>query len=104
MSKHTPAPWAVVERQRKLWVLTNPDSNPFTGQVIAQQTTCPDWIANAHLIAAAPELLQSLHELLTICRYKCSPSDEVLLPNGKSNHRAIVDATAAVEKAEGNDR
>jgi hypothetical protein len=53
------------------------------------------------LVLAAPELLASCKDLLEICRWKCSPHDEVILPGGKSNHQAMLDATAAISKAEG---
>ncbi|AMV35684.1 hypothetical protein VN12_26565 [Pirellula sp. SH-Sr6A] len=56
---------------------------------------------NACLFAASPDLLQSLRELLEICRWKCSPNDEVLLPGGKTNHQAMIEAMEAIAKAEG---
>jgi hypothetical protein len=97
MSKHTKGPWVAVERQRKLWVLTNPDSKPFTGQVIAQQTTCPDWEANARLIAAAPELLATCEQARLWVALQgevpgCGPAARAML--------AVLDA--AIAKAEGN--
>jgi hypothetical protein len=54
----------------------------------------------AQKLAASPALLDSLHELLEICRYKCSPLDEIILPSGKSNERAMIDAMAAIAEAE----
>lgn len=35
------------------------DDKRFMGQVIASPTTCPEWNANAVLIAAAPDLLNA---------------------------------------------
>lgn len=49
------------------------------------------------LIAAAPQLHDSLKELLEICRWKCSPLDEQLLPN-KTNHDAMLDACDILDK------
>lgn len=51
------------------------------------------------LVASAPELAEALRELLHICQHKCSPLDETLLPNGKSNEGAMIDAIAALQKA-----
>ena len=53
--------------------------------------------ANARLIAAAPELYDSLKELLDICRVKCSPHDEQILPN-KTNHDAMLDACDILDR------
>ena len=36
--------------------------------------------------------IESLRELLEICRVKCSPLDEVILPNGRTNEQAMIDA------------
>lgn len=33
-------------------------------------------------------------EMLEICRSKCSPTDEVILPNGRTNHEVLVEACA----------
>ena len=37
-------------------------------------------------------LRESLLELVTICQSKVSPLDEVILPNGKTNHDALIEA------------
>lgn len=52
----------------KSFVVTNPHSNPFTGHVIASETTCPDSAANHKLIAAAPRLLELLEWAL--CKFE----------------------------------
>ena len=53
--------------------------------------------ANTRLIAAAPELYDSLKELLEICRVKCSPHDEQILPS-KTNHDAMLDACDVLDR------
>jgi hypothetical protein len=45
-------------------------------------------------------LLESLKELIEICRFKCGPFDEIILRNGKSNQQALIDAITLVEQAE----
>ena len=44
--------------------------------------------------------LDCLKELIEICRVKCSPLDEVILPNGKTNHAALIDAIYVANEAE----
>jgi hypothetical protein len=64
-TKHTPGPWSLLQvaATGEVFVVTHPETQPFTGHLIAARTTCPDWPANAHLIAAAPDLLASCKEL-----------------------------------------
>lgn len=46
------------------------------------------------------ELTESLKQLLEICRYKCSPSDEVILPDHITNEAAMIRAMRVLERAE----
>ncbi len=46
------------------------------------------------------ELLMVLKDLLEICRYKCSPRDEVILPNGVTNEQVLIAATNLVKRME----
>jgi|LakMenEpi03Aug12_release.lakeMendotaPanAssembly.Ray.scaffolds.fasta_scaffold29009_11 hypothetical protein len=64
MPQHTPGPWTLAKRQGKRYVLTDPDSEPFVGHVIATTTTAPESEANLRLIAAAPKLLAALRTLV----------------------------------------
>ena len=41
---------------------------------------------------AADAAIASLAELIEICRWKCSPLDEVILASGRTNHQALLDA------------
>ena len=47
-------------------------------------------------------VLSSLKELIEICRVKCSPLDEVILSNGRTNHEALLDAIKVAEETEEN--
>lgn len=105
---HTPGPWIVCETEQQDAVLSiEQDRMAITDEpsIVADVDLCGDGIsqsigrANARLIAAAPELLAACQELLEICRWKCSPSDEVVLSNGKSNHQAMIDAEAILSAA-----
>lgn len=58
--KHTPGPWVQIIKHGKSYVVTGPYSEPFVGQVIANETTCRESVANHTLIAAAPELLEAV--------------------------------------------
>lgn len=46
------------------------------------------------------ELLMVLKDLLEICRYKCGPNDEVILPNGITNEQVLIAATNLVKRME----
>ena len=43
-------------------------------------------------------ILASCRELLEICRVKCGPSDEPILPGGRTNEQAMRDAMTAIEQ------
>jgi hypothetical protein len=62
MSKHTPGPWQVGDELEGLWVYTDPNQNVIcdvVGRNDPHIMTDEDY-ANAHLIAAAPEMLDAL--------------------------------------------
>jgi hypothetical protein len=52
------------------------------------------------LVAAAPEMYLALQQLVEICRVKCSPNDEIILANGKTNDRALREALYILGKAD----
>lgn len=68
MSKHTPGPWYVnpetTDRDISIYRKTKPHNNPeWVARVYGTGTIGkpnPERVANAHLIAAAPELLEAL--------------------------------------------
>lgn len=99
MSGHTPGPWILMDgrtfdTQSGKFFLSY-GSVPGTGEWLFKSPTELD--RNAVLIAAAPDLYCSLKELLDICRSKCSPLDEQLLPN-KTNEQAMIDACYVLDR------
>lgn len=110
MSKHTPGPWLVrtfhTHRlgHSDLWVVdSTPDRNGrFVGSVIHRPLSNPDDDANAHLIAAAPDLLGSLAALTNIVDVRLlgtggNPSEDLDLR--ETLIQRVKDARAAIQKA-----
>jgi hypothetical protein len=96
MAKHTPGPWSVGEG--------TPDIAIITDKVLVAMVTndedspCEDdeQMANARLMAAAPELLEACEAALLLA------GDDDLPDNGGYNGAAITDQIrAAIAKAEG---
>ena len=56
---HTPGPWEVAEKRDGLQIIRNYEAWPV-GTVL----NCPKLEANAALIAAAPEMLEALKEVI----------------------------------------
>lgn len=84
-SKHTPGPWKVAGPiGAAIWITDESSNNQIAAVYGKSQTAGAD--ANARLIAAAPELLEALKEVVVI-------SDR--------EHTAWIKARAAIAKAEG---
>ena len=68
MSTHTPAPWLVVEGKPFVYALNANGFNRWSLNIQADWRACPEaeLMANAHLIAAAPDLLAALREATEI--------------------------------------
>lgn len=63
MSNHTPGPWMIrAERYRYIHVYAH------GGGIAHLDTVDGEGMANARLIAAAPDLLEVLEELLSMCQ------------------------------------
>ena len=92
MSTHTPGPWVVQESFNEG---VNLLVKPVPGQVVAEVDKGPNMVGNARLIAAAPDLLAALCELVGIAEFD--------LLDDKSNvwRSALINANAAIAKAEG---
>jgi hypothetical protein len=93
----TPGEWTAKRFfDRKVYVVTDPDSKPFVGQVIVSPTTCPEYEANAPILAAAKELLAA-------CEIALKAIDEAYKATGyikvavTSKEREAI--TAAIMKA-----
>lgn len=96
MNKHTPGPWQYVFEGGTTAFITEADGSTIICIRTTENTTAhKDLVANACLIAAAPELL----EAVKYCRQKIAYMTE----HGEwySPGRAIEKADAAIAKATG---
>ncbi|HGN2642953.1 hypothetical protein V3399_29765 [Pseudomonas aeruginosa] len=64
MSKHTPRPW--YRDGTTVWALNPHNFNRFSAQIHGAHTPKSELEAVAKLMQAAPELLESLRELLSV--------------------------------------
>lgn len=90
MSKHTPGPWNIEPygNNRQLVIGVYPNDS------LAAEVEGPNRVADAHLIAAAPDLLALLQQHLDWFDGKFLPVDEV----------AFIEATrATIAKARGDE-
>ena len=89
MSKHTPGPWVAVARTNAHIEIEAPGQPSYSAKKVAT-VSLTNHEANARLIAAAPELLEALKELMVAAdRVSAEPVTWL----GK--------ARAAIAKAEG---
>jgi len=100
-AKHTPGPWIaaaaissvvglpVVAGKGSLICNVNHAHDPLHGKVAGDDAFNREALANANLIAAAPDLLDALRNLVAV------------QPNLMANSAEIADARAAIAKAEG---
>jgi hypothetical protein len=100
MSRHTPGPWGVTSRQGDWWdsvVFLQDSRNLEICQCFHDDSDLDECTANARLIAAAPDLLTALKEVLFIA--------EVSDRWGPEQTKDFLDATSkaesAIAKAEG---
>lgn len=108
--KHTPGPWKAREMARngeiRGYFVAAPDVNGFAydAEILGEdeyrdeQTGMARWRADAHLAAAAPELLEMVKAFVSQ-HAKFGPWDELL---GESEQtRSVNQAIALIAKAEG---
>lgn len=92
MSKHTPGPWAL----NGPWHIQaeTPMNDPTGKRVVALITPCrgasqAEREANAHLVAAAPDLMAALH----------TAADALSPPRNQEEIKALAVVRAAIAKA-----
>ena len=102
MSKHTPGPWTLNTVRTSSGLCHK--VGPFPWKDGKQNYACiyddypgygdgtPELIANSHIIAAAPDLLKALEELLTRAELELADPDDV--------HEVYI-ARIAIAKAKG---
>lgn len=106
---HTPGPWEIscdgygiiADNQKQITRIkyTNPVTSPSVGHITLQEAK-----ANARLIAAAPELLSALKDLVAIQDVKEHDSGEEQLSNPHDSESCVLcTAREVIAKAEGRD-
>ena len=100
-SKHTPGPWSVLVNDEDLWLIEHENQQiaAVSGQFVADDYgNCPlepEEMANARLIAAAPDLLEALTKLALA-------TSSVGVGHISMNQRtALKEARVAIAKAKG---
>lgn len=92
--QHTPAPWSTSCLPNGTeWTVSFED-----GDMLADLTGCPNEAANAKLIAAAPELLACLCEMLGAAEMDCMDDKSNVWRNLMSNAQVAI-AKATGEQA-----
>jgi hypothetical protein len=69
MSKHTPGPWQIKRHFDPGYKFISAQKHTALAQVVwcmEDEDRSPECEANAHLIAAAPELLEALEKVFTV--------------------------------------
>jgi len=92
MSKHTPGPWSIGEHQKIIstgWSIRIPSDGSAIAYVLGERN--PELQANARLIAAAPDLLAALQELLHMPEFDGTPECSLLRRDAKRAARAAID-------------
>jgi hypothetical protein len=91
MSGHTPGPWSVYPETdgAEICAVDMAPGLPIR-QIVARPVRGDNWIANARLIAAAPELLEALREYASVYSEYWKPGMPILEPMSDA---AIAKAT-----------
>lgn len=101
-TKHTPGPWGYGQVEEGIWgIYFNPDGYDIEDAAVYMRDTEDDRSeADARLIAAAPDLLEALTELLRMI--DAGVSAETMISCESRNISSVLgDARVAIAKAEG---
>lgn len=93
MSKHTPGPWYFGSNERQPQIASESDPRGRTIALVYDGTDDETKVANANLIAAAPELLQILETIVEDVGYRGG--------GAKLCKQFLSRATIAIHKAKG---
>lgn len=98
--KGTPGPWRVSEKRGDLIDIRHENNEPGAmslnlAQVVARQSWLKEAEANARLIAAAPELLEALQDVISTW------VDEDMADITDAEEQSLIKALAAINKATG---
>lgn len=79
--KGTPGPWRVSEKHGDLIDIRHENNEPGAmslnlAQVVARQSWLKEAEANARLIAAAPELLEALRDMVALVKSRAYPQPD----------------------------
>ena len=120
MTKHTPGPWVVEKNTTLIWGACDSDDKSTHGMgfpIAEARLTTPGWAkrsfadcepeANAHLIAAAPELLEALKKAETLLNHMgdiLNGLDAVTAEDAAMAAPIFEAVRAAIIKAEGTEK
>jgi len=112
MSEHTPGPWRLYDEKPSLAILVLTNEQPIakesvayagadTVQVFQKSQGEATALANARLIAAAPELLEACERLLrqVVVEQHAVPGALIGHPHARDLHSQMCEATAAARAA-----
>lgn len=101
-TKHTPGPWSAIQPRPELLVICTEVDGDGIAEV-DELWNRDEWLANARLIAAAPELLEALVALDTLIDFEESAKDgeHSWFDDASAINAAMEKARAAIAKATG---
>lgn len=98
-AQHTQGPWSITtdyigiyDSKGRCIADMDSESSPEIG--------LDETLANARLIAAAPDMLAALEDMLTVFRAVADLDDEGFDPDG-CEYSCVIEASAAIAKAKG---